>query len=93
MPFKSYKEASKEIYGVSHENPTFSFEQLQFGAIQRIADAAESMARNITDMQRELEWYKKRNKFLQEENEKLQRSIVGLKGVIGRYKKQQSKQK
>lgn len=92
MAFKSYRDASKDNWGVT-DNTTSDPEcihvgtdQIKAGALQRIADATDLMAKNYIEMQRENErlrvdkamyyrWYQK------EENRNR-----SLRGVITKLK-------
>lgn len=60
---------------------------IQLGAILRIADATELMAKNHNRMQADLEYYKKAHAEQQRIISKLQRRISSLKGVITHMKK------
>ena len=87
MSFKSYKEESKGNYGTWQEKP-LNLEQLNTGAILRIADATEKMASNYVKMEKDLAWYKERSANKEIEIEKLRRSNAALRGVIKRMKKE-----
>jgi len=54
--FKTYKEQSRINWGSTEEKLTL--EQINTGAILRIADATESMAKNYTQMENDLKYYK-----------------------------------
>ena len=74
MPFKSYREESRANWGrtlCDEQHP--SNEEVQLGAILRIADAAEVMARN--------------HQQLINERDRLLRRIAALRGHITRLKK------
>lgn len=84
MAFKNYKEESKKNWGTNDKDLTL--EQINTGAILRIADATEKMAGNYIQMERDLKWYKE--KHLEKSNEiaRLNRVIATLKGHITKYK-------
>lgn len=85
---KSFKEQSRIDWHNKDRQQSPTLEDIQTGAIQRIADATERMAGNYLQLQNELDHYKRWNKNYREENEKLRRSISALQGVITKLKKQ-----
>lgn len=52
MPFKKFKEASRnDSWGVTlSDNDNLTIDQIQLGAILRIADASEAMAKNNNNL-------------------------------------------
>ena len=66
---ESHRQESRIDYGTTDENMTL--EQIQTGAILRIADAAEKMANNYAQILSDLDWYKKR---YQQEKDKMNNS-------------------
>ena len=86
MSFKSYREESKGNWGIYQEE-TLNLDQINTGAILRIADATEKMASNYVKMENELSYYKKQSLQRYDEIEKLRRSNAALRGVIKRMKK------
>jgi hypothetical protein len=85
---KYYKEESrKNFYKSAEEGKNLCQDQLQFGAILRIADAAEKMAANYSGLIADRDYYQKRMKESEKENRCLRRSIAGLRGYIKRMKK------
>lgn len=74
-----------------HSQMNFSssgtLEQIQIGALQRIADATEKMASNYTALQNDrdlyMRWWKEQKAYSQ----KLARRISALQGVITKLKK------
>lgn len=88
MAFKSYRDESKVNWDATVEEGTnLNREQLQLGCLLRIADSTEAMAKNHTRLIDDNEWYKKRNKELEERVQFKNRSIAALKGVITKLKK------
>jgi len=86
--FKNYREESKSNWGAicePHEN--ISHEQLQTGAILRIADATEKMATNYTALQSDRDYYKRRLESVQADNRHLYKQLSGLRGEITKLKK------
>lgn len=86
MSFKSYKDESKKNWGKDNPGP-LTIEQINCGAILRIADATEKMASNYTRMENDLKWYKEKFDQKNREIERLNRVIAGLRGYIKRTKK------
>jgi len=86
MGHLSYKEHSKRNWGVS-ESSNLSLEQINTGAILRIADATELMAKDRLRMENDLAWYKKRYDELRAENKRLANRINGFQGYIKRIKR------
>jgi len=86
--FKNYREESKGNWGAWCEpNQNISNEQLQTGALLRIADATEKMAGNFIRLQNDHDMYKRRYENELADNRRLQKQIAGLKGVITKLKK------
>lgn len=87
MPFKSYRKESKDNYGVNvSEAQGLSLEQLNTGALLRMADATEAMATNHVRMQNERDQYKRWYENEQKENATLVKRVAALKGVINKMK-------
>jgi hypothetical protein len=87
MLFKNYRTESREQYGQNTESGLLCADQLKLGAILRIADATEKMAKNYDDLIRDRDHYK--SYYYQEltESAKLEKTIAGLRGYITRLKK------
>lgn len=81
---KSYRQESRIDYGTTDENMTL--EQIQTGAILRIADAAEKMANNYAQILSDLDWYKKRYQQEKDKNEQLRKSVASYKGHLTRLR-------
>ncbi|MFA5849964.1 MAG: hypothetical protein WC833_08775 [Bacteroidales bacterium] len=87
MPQKNYRDESRKNWvKVQTDNATLSNEELQFGAILRIADATEAMAKNYVQMQGDLDYYKKGYKEQQAEIARLVKSNSAYKGHFRRLK-------
>lgn len=89
---KNWKEQSRIDWGNDMEESLFpGREAIQLGAILRIADAMEAMAKNHTSLVEEKERYRK---WYQEEREmraQAYRTVTRLRGVITRLKKNKGK--
>lgn len=92
MPFKSYRKESRSDWGKEMaEKESLSVEQLQTGALLRLADATEMMAKNYTSMQANLDWYKNQSQERHDRILSLEKQVSSLKGVITKLKKKQAK--
>ena len=80
----NYRELSKQEWG---SGQSATAEQLQLGAIQRIADATEKMASNYTAMERELATYKRWHAENQATIASIVRSNNALRGHLKRLRK------
>lgn len=85
--FKSYAEESRKDLGTRFPGE-LTIEQIQTGAMLRMADASEKMASNYTQLQNDCDWYRQKYRKKNEEIEHLNRRITSLKGVITKLKKQ-----
>lgn len=85
----SYRDVSRANWGAIIPNGTLpTGEQLQLGAILRIADATERMATNYTQLQADLDRYKRQLEAEKSRSMKLLHSIRGYKSRITELKKQ-----
>lgn len=64
-----------------------TLEAINSGSLQRIADATEKMASNYTQLQNDLDLYKRWYNDESEQNKKLTKQISSLKGIITKLKK------
>ncbi len=87
--FKNYKDQSRINWGTTSE--TLTLEQINTGAILRIADATESMAKNYTQMERDLKYYKELSERRGESLIKSHRLVSSLKGHLTRHKNKSKK--
>lgn len=87
MADNNYKEQSKlGWYRDDGQQP--NVDQLQFGALQRIADATETMAENYNKLLRDVKYYKERAEQNHNSCQRLIRSNAALRGVITKLKKE-----
>jgi hypothetical protein len=89
MAFKGYRELSKTNWG--HEGENATLEQINTGAILRIADATEKMAQRHTELIRERDNLEGNSRRWQARAEESAKRIAALKGVITKLKKKQDK--
>ncbi len=86
--WRSYRQESKNLnLGDKHEvgyRPCD--DQIKLGAILRIADAMELMAKKYQDLNTSLEFYKKLFQETKEANIILRRKNAGLRGYITQLK-------
>jgi hypothetical protein len=85
MSLLNYKVQSRLEW--SRETSQLTTEEIQLGAVLRIADATESMAANYTRLQDELDRYKRW--YAEEKNagKRLSQSNASLRGHLGRMKR------
>ena len=86
MSHKSYREESRKDWGMSKPG-NLSLDQVNCGALLRIADATETMARNHVQMQADLDYYKTLSETRAEVINRLERSNAALRGTITKLKK------
>jgi len=85
--WKDFRDESRLKWGADiEENQTLDPEAIKLGAILRIADATELMAKNYERLQGDLELYKKWYARDQQQKDHLRRRISALQGVITRMK-------
>jgi hypothetical protein len=85
--FKRYREESRSNWGAELEEGTeLDREQIQLGAILRIADATEAMAKNVTQLEASLKYYRGRTEELEAEIKRLGRSVRAYRGLLKRRK-------
>lgn len=88
---KSFIDQSRVAWGNEGHQGTATNEEIQTGCLQRIAAATEAMAKNYTQLQADLEWYKKQYNNKCEEVRSLHRRISALRGLATRRKNEKRK--
>lgn len=73
MPFQNYRNESRNQWGVT-QNGSLNIEQINCGAMLRIADAVEKMAQSVTNLI-------DKNVRLQQQNQTLIRSNRALRAI------------
>jgi hypothetical protein len=93
--FKSWREASRSNIGtkIDTELESLGAERIQTGAIMRIADAVEIIAKDKVKLEQDLDWYKKSYERRGVEIVALENQIKGLKSAKSRFKNQLDKSK
>jgi len=91
MSFNSYRKISRTDWGTN--DSAFTQDQFKLGAILRIADALEVIAKNNQNLIEEVEKYKRWYATEEKENQYLRRSVSGLKGYITKVNKVKSRKK
>jgi hypothetical protein len=92
MAHKSWKGQSKLDYWTEGlESEGLPREQVQTGAIMRIADAVELMAKNHGQLIEERDRYKRWYEEARERAMKYRHSIAGLRGALGRAQRRAAK--
>ena len=91
LTFKSYRDESRKNYGMKvDEDTSASCDALQTGALLRIADAIETLAKSREQLEIERDRYKRWYARECDKSAHLSARIVGLKGYINRLKKRNS---
>lgn len=85
MTILGYREASRIFWG-NEESEGLTLEQINTGAVLRIADATEKMAQRHTELIRDRDYYKGKAERLDVECNRLSRRVAALRGVITRMK-------
>jgi hypothetical protein len=80
----THRDASKKGWSAS-EAPNIT--EINMGSFQRIADAAELMAKNHQQLVSDLHYYKARYEEMSKRVEEENRSNAALRGVITKLKK------
>ena len=86
MTHRSYKTESRVDWGTSSDG-LLNIEQINCGAILRIADAVEKMAASYDQMRNARDYWERRAKENQATADRLARSNAALRGVIARAKR------
>lgn len=82
----NFREASSRDWKTGSESGA-TFEEINSGSLQRIADATEKMAKRYDDLIYDRDLYMKMYKDKRGESESLFRSNAALRGVITKLKK------
>lgn len=78
MPWQNYRDESRKQWGVT-QNGSLDIEQINCGAMLRIADAVEKMASSVTGLI-------DKNVRLKQQNETLIRSNRALRAINRKHK-------
>ncbi len=87
MGHVGYRERSKLNWGTK-EGENLTIEQVNCGAILRIADATEKMAHSYVQLIEDRDYYKRRYEEELASGKRMSRQIAALKGHINRMKKE-----
>lgn len=82
---ESYREISKRVFG-REKKDSAAIDEINCGSLQRIADAAESMARNYLQLQADVTLYKRWYEESQKQIAGRDRTISALRGQITKLK-------
>lgn len=83
----NFKDLSKQNFATKEgEKPTY--QQIELGCLQRMADSSEAMAANHVRIENDLKMYKRRFYDMVEQNEALRRTNRGLKSYVTRLRNQ-----
>jgi hypothetical protein len=90
--FKSYRKESKIDWGTDKPiNESLNNEQLKLGAILRIADATEVMAKRHTELIADRDLYKRWWEDERKKTERLQRQVNAYRGLVKKMKAKEGK--
>lgn len=84
--FKDFRKESRTAWGV-HTGLSLSAEQIQLGAVLRIADATENMASNHAQLIEDRDRYKKWYEAERVNVDRLRRRVAALRGVITKLRR------
>lgn len=87
IKFISYREGSKTNWGTETENGKLTVDQIQLGAVLRIADSLERIEEPYRKLIQENEWYIKRHGEHRAQIQKLRNQLRGTKAALTRIKK------
>lgn len=83
MAWKSYKDESRVDWGTGN---IMTIEQINTGALLRIADAVEKMAQNYDGLIRDRDYYKRESRERGLTIDRLKKSNAALRGHLKRRK-------
>ncbi|MGL4480530.1 MAG: hypothetical protein ACRCVK_20195 [Aeromonas veronii] len=87
MVYKNYRDESRKTYGNDgEEGRGVTLEQLNAGSLQRIADAAETMAKGYARLEQDAAAWRERARVAESMVELERRRITALKGHITRLR-------
>lgn len=89
--FKSFREESRKNYGVTSEERVVSNDDLQIGALLRIADSMEIMCKDRVKLENDNKYLRDRIKQLNQEIESLKRQSAAYKGKFNNLKNKEVK--
>lgn len=84
--FKNYKDESRKNWGTKEVDKQLTLEQVNTGAILRIADSLERIEQPYLQLINENQYFKRKCDRLQDEVERLRFSNRGLKGAYTKLK-------
>jgi hypothetical protein len=90
MSVKSYADESRRRWGTDQDGP-LSLEQINTGALLRIADASEAMAENHVKLQNDYDHMRRDRDHYRRRTHSLERSNAALRGHITRLKRARNK--
>lgn len=89
--YKDFRKESKTIWGENLPADQYpNRDDLKFGAMLRIADSLEIIAKDKTNLEYWLKHYQEKSVRLEEENVRLANRIRGFQGYIKKIKNQKS---
>jgi len=85
MIFKAYRDESRINWG-TESNKGLTLEQINTGALLRIADASEKMAQRHTELIRDRDYWERRCRNAEESLNQERRRTAALRGHLKRAK-------
>ena len=86
MSFKDYRKESRASWGADQDR-NLSIEQINCGALLRLADATELMCKDREKLERDYAYMRAERDRYRSSLESAERRIAALKGVITKAKK------
>ncbi len=87
--FKPYREGSRTNWG-SDQDSSLTIEQINCGALLRIADATELMAKRYQELINQREQFERSANYWRAQHDRMQRRLIAAKGQITKLKKARS---
>jgi hypothetical protein len=92
MAFRGFREANKINWGAD-EKAGCTLEEINTGALLRIADATEMMAKHHLELQKDLDYWKNRAKDAERRLDRERRRVTALLWHMKRMKRSVAKEK
>lgn len=84
--FKGYRESSRINWGTNRNSELMTLEQINTGAILRIADATELIAKRYEELIRERDYYKDEANRARNRANEANRRVIAMKGLVTKLK-------
>lgn len=84
--FKPYRDESRKNWG-NTDSGNLTIQQINTGALLRIADASEAMAKNHNDLISTVAYWRGRAERAEQCSARLARTVAALRGVITKMRR------